>query len=380
MPTDARRRPPLRAWLAAGLFGALVAAAGAAALLALHARAARDAPEAAAPPLPVRVATLRFQDGYAAEERFAGRVEPARSARLAFERAGLVAAVLVEEGDAVAGGAPVARLDADALGLERRRLEAQRRALEADLALGEATLARAETLRDRGFETGQTLDEARYRVAALKARIAETDAALAAVDLDLEKSVIRAPFAGVLARRLLDEGAVVSPGAALGLLQETGRPRARIGLPAARARALPPGFAATLETPAGPVAARLAAVSPEIDPATRTVSALFDLDPAADLAMGAVVRLPLLRREPGRGAWAPLSALQEGERGLWTVYVVEESADGPRARRAAVEALHVAGGRAFLRGPLPDGARIVAGGLNRLTANRLVAPVAEAAE
>ncbi len=366
-------RTPLRAWLGAAVFAALVAGASAAAVIALHARA-EETPGEARPPLPVRVAPLAFQEGYETLARHIGRVEPARATRVAFERAGLVAEVLVEEGDRVAEGAALARLDSDALRIERRRLKAARAALEADLALAEATLGRSETLRERGFETGQALDDARFRAQRLRASIAETDAALARVALDLEKSTLRAPFGGVFAAREADEGAVLPAGAPLGLLQETTRPQARIGLPPAQARRLSPGAVHTVETADGPVAATLVSLSPDVDPATRTVAALFDLPADAPVAMGAIVRLRLSETFPVEGAWVPLSALQEGERGLWTIYAVEEGPDGPEARRAAVEALHVADGRAFVRGPIPPETRIVVGGLNRIAQGQRVAP------
>ena len=369
---DPSRTPP-RAWVGALLFALLVGGGAALAVAALHARAATEA-MTARPPLPVRVAPLALRDGYETLERFIGRVEPARAIEVSFERAGLVAEVLAEEGDRVAAGDALARLDADALRIERRRLEAARAALAADLGLAEATLARSETLRDRGFETGQALDDARFRAQRLRAAIDETEAALARVALDLEKSVLRAPFAGVLARRDADEGAVLRAGAPVGLLQETGRPRARIGLPPARARRLTAGSAHRIATPAGVVEARLVSVSPDVDPATRTVAALFALPADAAAAMGDVVRLELVARVAARGAWVPLSALQEGERGLWALYAVREGPEGPVARRAAVEALHVADGRAYVRGPLPEGARIVLDGLNRIAQGQRVDP------
>ena len=362
-----------RAWTGALLFALLVGGGGALAVAALHARAATE-PAPPRPALPVRVAPLALQDGYETVERFIGRVEPARATRVAFERGGLVSEVVVEEGDHVEAGEILARLDAEALRIEGRRLEAARAALEADLALAEATLSRAETLRDRGFETGQALDDARFRTQRLRAAIEETDAALARVALDIEKSTLRAPFAGVLARRDADEGAVLQAGASVGLLQETGRPQARIGLPPARSRRLDKTRAHRIATQAGVAEARLVSVSPDVDPATRTVAALFALPANVRVAMGDVVRLELSRTIAVSGAWVPLSALQEGERGLWTLYAVEDGKEGPVARRAAVEALHVADGRAYVRGPLPDGARIVVDGLNRIAQGQRVDP------
>lgn len=367
MPEPLRRPPSLRAALTAAGVALMALAAGAAAVQGFHARAAAPTVAAAAP-LPVRAATLRLEADHEVVERFLGRIEPARETRVGFERGGRVIAAPIEEGDRIAAGAVLARLDDAALQVEARRLAAQRAADQADLALAQATLERSAALSDRGHLTGQSLDEARFSADAARARLAVVDALIAAVALDIEKSTLSAPFAGTIAARLLDEGAVVAAGAALALVQETARPRARIGLPADRARALTPGADFTVDAPSGPVAARLIAVAPDVDPATRTVAALFDLDPAAPVAMGEVVRLRLPRRAEGAGAWVALSALREGTRGLWALWLIEDGRDGPVAKPVEVEALHVADGRAFVRGALPDGGRIVAEGAERVTA------------
>ena len=93
--------------------GLLLAAVAAGAAL-LHQRAAaRSADIVPTPPLPVATQVLRFEPSYEVTDRFAGRLEPARETPLAFERAGLLVEVAVDEGDPVAAGQLVARLDVE---------------------------------------------------------------------------------------------------------------------------------------------------------------------------------------------------------------------------------------------------------------------------
>jgi RND family efflux transporter MFP subunit len=367
----------LRAWAGAAVFAACALGLMVLSLDAMRARAAADAAEALPPaPLPVRAVPLSILDGYAIPERFVGRVEPSRSTALAFERGGLVSEILADEGDAVAAGAVIARLDVAALGHERERLEAALAALAADLALAESTLARRRALSGRGFDSAQSLDEASFAVAALQARLRQTEAELARVALDVDKSTLRAPFAGVLSTRRLDEGAVVAAGAELAMLQETARPQARVGAPADIAADLVPGATVALQTLAGEMEGVLRAASPDLDPATRTRSLLIDLPADAPLAMGEVVRLVLSRPVADRGAWVPLGALQEGDRGLWAVYLAAPDGQGGHvARRESVEALHVEEGRVFVRGAFADGALLVTEGVNRLTQGQRIAPL-----
>lgn len=333
------------------------------------------------PPLPVAVARLERRDGYEATERFAGRVEAARSADLSFERAGRVSEVLVEEGDAVAEGDVIARLDVDRLQAERARLAADRARIEAQLRLAERTQARQQRLSRRGFAPEQALDEAVSNEASLRAELAALDAREASLDVDFEDSELRAPFAGRIAAQTVDLGAYVGPGVAVARILEVGRPQARIGLSVEQAARLESGLDYDIAVGERIWRARLAARRPDLDPATRTVSALFDLLDARDggdaaPVFGEVARLSLSISVDDPGAWAPLTALQEGLRGLWTVYVAApDEAGGYVLEQEAVEVLHVADGRAFIRTALADGALIVVSGAARVTRGRRVRPM-----
>ena len=129
----------------------------------LHHMANATAPVEATPPVPVRAETVTASTGYTVEERFVGRLEPARRTELAFERNGLVTEVLVEEGDLVEAGEPVARLDTDKLKAERAQLSARRRELQSQLGLANLTLKRKKRLMDAGHDTVERHDQARLR-------------------------------------------------------------------------------------------------------------------------------------------------------------------------------------------------------------------------
>jgi len=348
---------------------------------ALHAAAeARDdvRPEVR-PPLPVLVVEARPETGYEVPERYVGRLEPAREARLAFERGGLVVEVAVEEGGRVEAGDAVARLDTALLEAERARLLAQREQAAAELELARLTLERQRSLNARGHAPDQRLDEARLNAAALSARLSQTDAAIRALEVDIAKSVLRAPFAGTVGARLADEGAVVAAGAPVADLLETGRPRARVGVSPEAAAALEAGARVRLTVAGREVPARLEALRPDLSTATRTVAALIALD-APPAPFGETVELTVARRVPAEGTWLPLTALVEGRRGLWSVFAAApDGAGGHAVARESVEVLHVADGRAYVRGTLADGALVVAAGAHRVIPGQAVVPAADAA-
>lgn len=348
------------AWLGAGAFAAASIALAALAVDTLYSRAASQDQRADRPPMSVETDVIRIEPSYKTEQSFVGRIEPAREVAASFERSGLVTAFVVDEGDFARQGDDLATLDIEPLEIDLQRLAADRAALEADLELAKATMARREALQGRGFESSQSFDEAKFSSEAITARIAALEAQRRSIALDVEKSTMTAPFDGVVSERLVDEGAVVSAGAAVLVLQETTRPQARIGVPVDVAQALAVGDALDLRLSDEAAVGTIASIAPTLDPATRTVSVLADLPSDVDATMGDVVRLRVEREIVESGAWVPLGALREAARGLWALQTVVDGDAGLELSTAIVEVIYLRDGDAFVRGAIRDGARFVA--------------------
>ncbi|NKX45780.1 efflux RND transporter periplasmic adaptor subunit [Roseicyclus persicicus] len=355
-------RGPLRRILT--LAGTLLVGAGAAAavvagysVLAFEAGAlARDA----APPTPVAVMTVDLAPGYTVTRRFTGTVEAAARTDLGFELGGRLTEILVEEGDVVAAGAVLARLDTSALIPERAALEAELAGLAADAELARLTLARNDALADRGVRSVAALDDARLALARAEAGMAALGARIAGVDVQLRKSVLTAPFAARVGARLADPGQTVGAGQTVLVLFDAAPPQVRVGLPPELAATLSVGDVVAVEAGGTLRDATIRQIRPDLDPGTRSRSVVLDLPGGAAPVLGDTVALRLAQAVADPGFWAPLSALREGARGSWSVMAVEATPDGDRARPAAVEVIHSDGARVFLRGALPPGARLVA--------------------
>lgn len=326
----------------------------------------RPVPEPA-PNAVVAVDQIRIQSGYDVVRRFSGQVEARQQTDLSFEQTGTVAEVLVREGDRVAAGQPVARLDTALLDAERRRLEAQRAALEARVELAERTNARQAELRARGFATEQRLDDTSLTLAQIAAEMSGVDASLSIVDVNLAKSELRAPFDGWIAARTLDVGALAAPGAPVATLLQDGTPRFRAGLDPDLAGALNIGDAVTVSLSGVARTARLAQLAPDLDPVTRARIAFFDVDGAAP-APRATGEVALHYTVDASGAWVPLTALRKGPRGTWTLLTVS---DGIVTVEAA-EILHLDAARAFVRGTFRDGAEFLPNGTHRVVPGQSV--------
>ncbi|MGX6647199.1 hypothetical protein ACWCOP_04585 [Maricaulaceae bacterium MS644] len=104
------------------------------------------------------------------------------------------------------------------------------------------------------------------------------------------------------------------------------------------------------------------------------MEAVFDLEDAVDVQSGAVARLILSTELRQRGFWAPLTALSEGRRGLWSVYVLVEEDGAWRLEPRPVEILHSEADRVFLTGAVEEGSLILSSGVHRVTPGQRVAP------
>lgn len=330
-----------------------------------------------APVTTVGVMTVTPGDDYTVTRRFTGQVEAAAQADLGFELGGRVTEVLVEEGDVVAPGAVLARLDTSALVPERAALEAELAAMAADAELARLTLARNDALAERGVRSVAAQDDARLTLARAEAGMAAVRARIAGVDVRLAKSVLVAPFAARIGARLADPGQTLTSGQPVLVLFDAGPAEARVGLPPDLAAGLTAGDAVQVEVGGALHQALILQVRPDLDPATRSRSVVIALPPAAAPVLGDTIALILSQTVAERGFWAPLGALREGVRGSWSVMAIEATPEGDRTVPAAVEVIHSDGARVYLRGTLPPGARIVAEAPDRVASGQIVLVQAE---
>jgi RND family efflux transporter MFP subunit len=356
-------------WTVAAL--ALAACAGG---LWLAANGPREAvAEGETPALPVQAARVERLDRYAVTETHAGRVVNRRASALGFDRGGRLEAVLFDDGDRVEEGEVLAKLDTRELESLRRQAVAEVRRIEAQLALAKVTTKRRTRLHAAENLAPQELDEAVYSEEATAAGLEAARAAVQNIDVRLALSEIRAPYAGTIEERFVDEGTVVSAGASILRLVEDGSLEVQMGVPPAVAARLEPGSTHTLTVEGAEYPARLHAVLPTVESDTRTVRVVFRLDEGVTgVRAGSLARLDLVAEVPGEGFWLPITALAESRRGLWSAYVVVDGPEGSVVDRRQVEVIHAGADRVFVRGALRSGERVVTTGIHRLVPGQRV--------
>ena len=366
-----QRRSPWRATLLA--IGTAFAATALVTSL-LHARGGSDEAAAARQPIPVAAATFQIQGSYQRDISFLGLVKAGRVSDVGFEVPGTLASQRVSEGSAVVAGDVLASLDTAQLEARRAATAADLEQVRAELELARIKAKRQRDLQKSGAVSEEAFDETRLRARALEAQLESVQARLRSIDIDLEKSVLRAPYDAVVAERLVNTGAVINPGQPVVRVVASGAREAHIGIAAEQTALLAEGDSYTLTLRGKALTARLRSIRPDVDPVTLTTTAVFELPSDARGLDGEPVSLVLSEAVEMKGGWLPMAALLEGERGLWTVLRLEETAEGIVTLREAVEVLAVQGDRVYVRGTLGDRQRYVADGVHRVAPGTPIIP------
>ena len=289
-------------------------------------------PPAAAPALPEGLATVTVAAGDALPgPGWDGVVEAVRRAELAAQTAGRVSAVAVDVNDRVRAGEVLLRITAVEQDAAANAARAQLRAADAAAAEAEQNYRRYAALADAQYVSKAQIDQARAaRDSAVAARHAAA-AMLAQAAQQSQYTVVRAPFDGVVARRDVEPGETVAPGAPLLSVHAPEALRIEVAVPQTRAEAIRRDVRAQVLLGDGRrmVPAQVT-VFPAADPASHSVNVRLDLPTLDPLpAPGTTAKVVFAADAQGQGNTATAgvripaaSVMQRGE--LSGVYVVQD--------------------------------------------------------
>ncbi len=198
-----------------------------------------------------------------------------------------VAKVRVEPGDRVKAGEALLELDQRTLEVQARQAEASLSQAQASLQLARAQATRGESLLAQNLISSSDFDELQANLARAEAQRVGAEAERDAAKLRLGFATLRAPHAGVISLRSVQPGQIVSTGVELLRLIRDGRLEWRAEIAETDLPRLVVGAEVAIRGPDGqPVAGRVHAVSPAIDPQTRTALIFVDLPEPGSLRAG----------------------------------------------------------------------------------------------
>jgi membrane fusion protein (multidrug efflux system) len=287
-------------------------------------------------------------------------LEPKRRATLAAEVPGTVERLNVGLGQRVSAGQLLAAIDTRALQQQAAEAEAMSRQAQAQFGRAQALFER------RSITQQQMLDAITNRDVA--------EARLASAELNLDKSQIRAPWAGSVAQKRAEVGDYMMPGQPVVELVQVDVLKVVAPAPASDVPYLAVGRPVTIRVNALPgesYEGRIVRLGAELDADARTLAVEAQIDNAdGRLKPGMLARMEVPRRTLADALLVPLEAVVDlGEQRALFVVV-----DGV-ARRRVVELGPVLGERVVVTSGVAAGERVIVEGEQRVAEGQ---PVEEA--
>lgn len=303
--------------------------------------AAAADPAATLPPAKVRVATARTEDLPATTE-ITGTIRPLQRAQLAAKVMGTIDELPVTLGQRVAAGELLVKISAGEITARVAQAQSQLNAARRDLDRERALLTKSASTADM--------------VRGLEDRFAGAQAMVREAEIMLGYATLRAPFAGVVARKFAQAGDLASPGSPLLELEGTDAFQVEAAVPDSLAAKLRPGATLSVEVPAAALSftAPLAELSSAADAGARSVLARLTVPAGTAVRSGQFVRV-LLPGAPNRALLVPADALSP----LGQMERIFVATQNNRAVLRLVKSGATHAGRVEILSGLDDGERVV---------------------
>ena len=281
-----------------------------------------QAAQAAGPP-PEAVGTAVAKGGaWESVLEAVGSVATARGVTISNEIPGVVHAIRFESGAKVRAGQVLVELDA---GVERAQLAS----LQARRDLATNTATRTRRLEAGGASTKAQLDTD-------EAQLKTVSADAQALEAQIQKKTLRAPFAGKLGIRSVNLGQYLNPGTAITVLESLEAVYIDFTVPQQEVARIPVGTPVRIVLPGTQppqtLAGQIAAIDPNVDPVTRAVklrASVRDDEKNGDkLRPGMFVNVSVVLPERANVVFVPATAIMRAPYGN-SVYIVEDRKSDP---------------------------------------------------
>lgn len=246
--------------------------------------------------------------------QISGELNAERSASVRSEVSGSVIQVYVEPGQRVAAGAPLARIDATTASAAELSARTGVTATEAQAAQAKKELDRSERLNAAGAIADRDLENARLTYSTTMAQLANVKSAYAQADKALRSATVRAPFAGVVAGKVVSAGDVVTPGTALFTVVDPKSMRLEASVPAAQVSQIQLGMPVAFSVSGygdRKFTGKVTRVSPVADPTTRQVQILASIPNSAGTLVGGLFAEGRVNAETRMAMVLPATAIDQ---------------------------------------------------------------------
>lgn len=314
---------------------------------------------------PVLVATVHYES-QSPERSFVGTIRPRIETDMGFRVPGKVAKRLIEVGQIVDVGQPLATLDEVDLKLQAEQAEAELRAASGVRTQAEAAEGRAKDLRAKGWSTEAQMDQVRAAADEARARVNRAERSVELTKNSLSYANLVADSRGVVTATLIEPGQVVASGQTAVRVARFAEKEVVVSIPETLVNFARSGDAnVTLwSEPGKKYTAKLRELAPAADTATRTYLAKFSLPDAGDaVSLGMTATLSLADPASERVARVPLSALFSQGDGP-ALYVADAKSGDVTLKSVSVKSYETRD--VVITGGVEEGANVVVLGVQKL--------------
>jgi RND family efflux transporter MFP subunit len=298
-----------------------------------------------------------------------GTVMSRNDSQLASEVEGRISWV-AEVGTVVKAGDIVARIDNKLASLQLSSDKANVARLSAQLSFDRDQAARMENLFNQNAIAKSTRDQAKSTRSMDAGALAQAHASLDKSQYQLSHSDIRAPFPGRVVSRLINTGEYATAGKPVVRLVQTDALEVSVQSPIDAAHYLAEGMTLTVEIEGKPVDAKVRAIVPVGDVASRTIEVRIVL-PSGTGLVGDAAKVFIPSAQPHNVLAVPRDALVLREDNTYIFKVDKKN----QAQRIAVETGSEEGPLVEIRGLVAPGERVIVRGAERLEAGQKVRAV-----
>lgn len=255
-----------------------------------------------------------------------GALRAEREATVRAEIGGSVLAVTLEEGNTVTRGTVMARIEERTLGDTMRSAQSDLRSAENSLEMANRERQRTENLVRAGALADREIELAHNQVAVAEARVEAAKARIASTRSQLDDTVVQAPISGIISRRLVHEGDVVSPGTELYTIIDPSSMRLDASVPSGELASISIGARVQFQVRGYPdqtFEGKIERISPVADPLTRQVPIFVTVPNRTGRLVAGLFAEGRVIRESHTGAVVPDAAVNRLGASPWVLRLRE---------------------------------------------------------
>jgi len=260
----------------------------------------------------------------------AGGLHPEMTVGVVHKTGGKVSEKLVRDGDRVQAGALILRLDSAEISAQLAQAEANIRVIEIQLESATNTLEDSRLLFAENIISRQQLEQAETQCKILEAQIAQIEASMELLNINLENTSITAPISGTIHGLSVNVGEMISPGMPVATINRLDPMEVHVQLTEKDVGRVDVGQAVDVFVTAAtaePLEGRVVSISPIADARTKSYLMKVSLaNGAGRLRAGMTATVELILSAEENTVIVPAEAVLT-QQGRHVVYVLEDEGE-----------------------------------------------------